>query len=365
MGCGASRGAPKPETTEHRVLERAASASTCTAGTGAAAVHATPPALALVSTAPPPQLLLDSGVPDELILRVLSCLGAADLACLECVSRRFAGVSSTSDGGVEWFPARPATQWSIVQEAARRRLVRCSGNPDCTTMQWEPHSLPCVAHSVLCGARCLCRPRWQHPMPEDQGKERWVQLAYELELAQLPLTFDRSDATIAVSEGGALATKIVAGVTGGAVASSRKIMRTGRHFAEFTVVQPDGNAFAGRFGLIRPGKVPPAAARTSEFREAFSVKEVSFEVVPSGGSPMCVTWDPSFRSPDSPILFVHRACGRCWHATGTAPETARLGTRPSGSVVSRGSLLLPAHPQVVVAALSRVVVRTAGRRSRS
>jgi hypothetical protein len=123
-------------------------------------------------------------------------------------------------------------------------------------------------------------------MPEDQGSERWTQLAYELELAQLPLMFDRSDAMITVSEGGALATKTVAGVTGGSVASSRKIMRTGRHFAEFTVVEPDGNALAGRFGLIRPGLVSAAAARTSEFREAFSVKEVSFELVPSGGCPM-------------------------------------------------------------------------------
>eukprot|EP01043_Picozoa_sp_COSAG02_P067994 COSAG02_NODE_11129_length_1786_cov_2.634262_1_plen_284_part_00 len=283
MGCSVSRGAPvelpaagalEPET-EHRDLPAAST------------TEILPPPL-LVSMAPParPQLLDSGAVPDELILRVLSFLGPGDLACLECVSRRFAGVSCTSDSGVEWFPPRPKPGWSIVQEAARRRLVRYSGNPDCATMQWEPHSLPCVAHAVLCGARCLCRPRWQHPMPEDQGSERWAQLAYELELADLPLLFDRSDATITISEGGALATKTVEGVAGGAVASSRKIMRTGRHFAEFTVVHPDGNALAGRFGLIRPGVVSTATAGTSEFREAFSVKEVSFEVVPSGATSM-------------------------------------------------------------------------------
>jgi hypothetical protein len=236
----------------------------------------------LVSTAPPRRLLLDSGVvPDELLLRVLSFLSAAELACLECVSRRFAGVSPASDSGVRWVPPRPEPQWSIVREAGRRRLVARSGGPLCTTLQWDPYAVACVAHAVLCGASCSCRPRWRHPVPEEQGKERWVQLAYELELAKLPLLFDRSDATITLSEGGALATKTVTGVTGGAVASSRKIMRTGRHFAEFTVVHPDGNALAGRFGLIRPGVVSSAASGVSEFREAFAVKDVSFEVVSS------------------------------------------------------------------------------------
>ena len=86
---------------------------------------------------------------------------------------------------------------------------------------------------------CGCsRPRWQHPVPNPngQGNERWLRLAYELELVQLPLMFDRADATIDLSEGGALATKTA---TGGAVASSRKVMRAGRHFAEFTVVHPE------------------------------------------------------------------------------------------------------------------------------
>lgn len=252
MGCGASRAPgpaiePKTEPREPSAAPRAA----------------------------PVQLALDNGVPDEVILHVCSFLSAFDLARLECVSHRFADVSRASDSGVEWFPPRPKTVWSIPQEAGRRWLVGCSGEPLCTKGRWDPHALPCVAHSVLCGARCSCRPRWQHPVPEEQGSERWLRLAYELELFHLPLLFDRADSTVALSEGGALATKTA---LGGAVASSRKVMRAGRHFAEFTVVHPEGNVLAGRFGLIRPG-VQGSTSGLSGFREAFAVKDVSFEVV--------------------------------------------------------------------------------------
>ena len=70
---------------------------------------------------------------------------------------------------------------------------------------------------------------------------------HEVEVLRPPLAFGRAHASITPSENGAVATKSVDG--GWRAAASEVAMRSGRHFAQFTVV-------AGRdmlFGVIRPG----------------------------------------------------------------------------------------------------------------
>ena len=196
-------------------------------------------------------LTLDVGLPDEVLLRVCGFLGVRELARLECVSCRFSmRDSTTSAGGNRWYPPRPG--WSVTQEAARRRLVEHDDSSGCSAIRaGDADVIPCVAHALLCSRadRCLCHPRWQHSVSPEPRRGNWLRLLHEAELAQTPLRFDRTDATIDLSEGGALATK---SATGTAVAASRKVMRAGRHFAEFTVVRADDTIAGGRFGLVRP-----------------------------------------------------------------------------------------------------------------
>ena len=71
---------------------------------------------------------------------------------------------------------------------------------------------------------------------------------HEVGLLRLPLAFGRAHADFALTEDGAVATKSVDGTTDRAAAST-VVMRSGRHFAQFTVE-------VGRFmlfGVIRPG----------------------------------------------------------------------------------------------------------------
>ena len=70
----------------------------------------------------------------------------------------------------------------------------------------------------------------------------------EVEVLGVPLSFGRAHADVTLSEDGNLATKSV--YTGGyRTAASTAVMRSGRHFAQFTVVQGDHTMF----GVIRPG----------------------------------------------------------------------------------------------------------------
>jgi hypothetical protein len=244
--------------------------TTTTAGsaagvTTAAAVTAEPRDSSAVGALRRPFLTLDEGLPDEVLLRVCGFLGVRELARLACVSCRF-GVrdSVTSAGGKRWYPPRPG--WSVTEEAARRHLVENDDPSGCSAIRTsDADVLPCVAHALLCthAGRCLCHPRWQHPVGPEPSRGSWLRLLHEAELAQTPLRFDRVDATIDISEGGALATK---SATGTAVAASRKVMRAGRHFAEFTVVAPDDAIAGGRFGLVRP-LAYQRQARRAELRE--------------------------------------------------------------------------------------------------
>ena len=72
---------------------------------------------------------------------------------------------------------------------------------------------------------------------------------HEVELLRLPLAFGRAHADVTLSEGGAVATR---GAAGGwsRTAASTVAMRSGRHFARFTVVEARSMMF---FGVIRPG----------------------------------------------------------------------------------------------------------------
>ena len=82
-------------------------------------------------------------------------------------------------------------------------------------------------------------------MPQLNG-ETWLGVMHEVELLRLPLLFGRSHADVTLSEGGAVATRgVVAGAT--RAATSIVVMRSGRHFVQFTVVEGDEILF----GVIR------------------------------------------------------------------------------------------------------------------
>ena len=69
---------------------------------------------------------------------------------------------------------------------------------------------------------------------------------HEVELLRVPLVFGRAHADLTLSEGGAVATKTVHGAW--RAAASKVVMRSGRHFVQFTV---EGEVMM--FGVIRPG----------------------------------------------------------------------------------------------------------------
>jgi hypothetical protein len=70
---------------------------------------------------------------------------------------------------------------------------------------------------------------------------------HEMELLRVPLAFGRAHGNITLSENGAVATKGLGG--GWRAAASTAVMRSGRHFAQFTMVE----GIAMFFGVIRPG----------------------------------------------------------------------------------------------------------------
>ena len=77
-----------------------------------------------------------------------------------------------------------------------------------------------------------------------RGLESRLCLMHLVELLRLPLAFGRAHAVVTLSEGGAVATMRVWSPVWRS-AASKVVMRSGRHFAQFTVVQ-------GKY-MIRPG----------------------------------------------------------------------------------------------------------------
>jgi hypothetical protein len=169
----------------------------------------------------------DDELPDEVMLRVCSFLGVRELGRLGCVSQRFAEKSIAAPGGEGEPAAAAAERLSLAEEAARRWVEGCS-EQERGWVSW-------------------C------------GTESWLRLMHEVGLLRLPLAFGRAHGGVTLSENGAVATKIVGGYawratqSGGSydsrAAASKAAMRSGRHFAQFTVVS--GTAML--FGVIRPG----------------------------------------------------------------------------------------------------------------
>ena len=81
-----------------------------------------------------------------------------------------------------------------------------------------------------------------------RGLESWLGLMHEVGLLRLPLVFGRAHGAITLSENGAVATM---GAQDGLFrsAASTVVMWSGRHFAQFTVME----GIDLMFGVIRSG----------------------------------------------------------------------------------------------------------------
>jgi hypothetical protein len=158
-------------------------------------------------------LLLGDGMTDDTLLLVASFLDAKSLLCLGLTSSRFAAkvIAAPSGGGAAAAPE----MLSIPEEAARRWVAGCSEQE----RGWVPR----------------------------RGLESWLGLMHAVGLLRLPLAFGRAHGSITLSENGALATKGAGGRW--RAAASKVAMRSGRHFAQFTVLEGDFM----HFGVIRLG----------------------------------------------------------------------------------------------------------------
>jgi len=143
---------------------------------------------------------------DDLLIHIASMLTApTDLVRLQLTCPRFADkVCGSSE------------MLSIPEEAARLWLEGCSEQE----RDWAPR----------------------------RGVESWLGLMHEVGVLRLPLAFGRAHADITLSENGAVATMGAQDRIDARAAASKVVMRSGRHFAQFTVVE--GGMF---FGVIRPG----------------------------------------------------------------------------------------------------------------
>jgi len=144
---------------------------------------------------------------DDLLIHIASMLTApTDLVRLQLTCPRF---TDKVCGSSEML--------SIPQEAARLWVAGCSEQE----RDWVPR----------------------------RGLESWLGLMHEMGALRLPLAFGWSHPTIALSENGAVAT---VGLVGGMFrsAASDVVMRSGRHFAQFT--ETVGDRFVA-FGVLRPG----------------------------------------------------------------------------------------------------------------
>ena len=174
--------------------------------------------------------LLGDAITDDTLLHIARFLPSSkDLLNLGLTCPRFAAKIIAASSGAEGAAAAAAETLSIVVEAARRWLARL----DEQERGWVPR----------------------------RDHESWLGLMYELELLRLPLSFGRRTPTrIALSHNGAVATRQRVppsvhdpyGSSTWCTAASRTVMRSGRHFAQFTAVQGADMMF----GVIRPGWQP-------------------------------------------------------------------------------------------------------------
>ena len=163
--------------------------------------------------------LLGDGITDDTLLHIAGFLPTArDLLCLKLTNTRFcakciAAAPVSAAGGAAAAPE----MLCIAEEAGRRWVAGCSEQE----RGWAP--------------------RWTK-----RGRS-WLCLMQEVELLRVPLVFCRAHASLTLSEGGAVATR---DLHYGAyrTAASKAVMRSGRHFVQFTVLA--GNPM---FGVIRAG----------------------------------------------------------------------------------------------------------------
>ena len=163
---------------------------------------------------------LFTATPDEFALG-LACalLTARDRLSLRLVCRRF-NIRCIARGGAA---AAAAEMLCAVEEAGRLWVACCSEQERGWVSRGERVS--------------------------------WLGLMHAVVLLRVPLVFGRSHADVTLSEGGAVATK---GVYGGSwrAAASKVVMRSGRHFAQFTVVKGAYTNFGKicRAGTSREGR---------------------------------------------------------------------------------------------------------------
>ena len=210
-----------------------------------------------------PCLLLDLCT-DDTLLHVASLLAAKDLLRLGLACRRLgaktsvvaatsaavpaaAAVDVAQQAGAAAAAASPPQMRSLVEEASRRGFN-----------EQERGWAPCRDGESLLG------------------------LLREVELLRLPLAFGRAHPSMTISAGGAVATKAPPQVEF-SPAASKVVMKSGRHFAEFTVLSTRAGIM---FGVIRPNCIV-------ESNNAYAVPGHCFYNTASGQSWRCSEWHSS------------------------------------------------------------------------
>ena len=162
-------------------------------------------------------LLTGDGVTDDTLLGIFRLLPTVkDLLHVLLTCKRFSIKCIPSPSGAGGAAAAaPPEMLCIVEDAGRRWVAGCSEQ----------------------------ERGWVHR----HARESWLGLMHAVELLRVPLVFGRAHADFTLSEGGAVATRSV----GDSIqsAASTVVMRTGRHYAQFSAL--DGDFMF--FGVIRPG----------------------------------------------------------------------------------------------------------------
>jgi hypothetical protein len=165
-----------------------------------------------------------TATPDEAAIIIAAALiDPRDLLRLAAACRRFALKCIAAP----WAPrfavfsgdaaaAAAAESWSIAEEVARRWIA------DCIKQErgWVPR----------------------------RARESWLGLMWEVQSLRRGAVFGRSHEDITLSEGGSRAA-VRTGMAYCPAVASKVVMRAGRHYAQFTVL--DGRQVS--FGVIRPG----------------------------------------------------------------------------------------------------------------
>ena len=161
--------------------------------------------------------LLGDGITNDTLFHIAHFLPSArDLLCLQLTCPRFAAKIIAAPRDEAARAAAAPEMLSIPEEAGRRRVAACGEQE----RGWVPR----------------------------RELESWLGLMHELEVLRQPLTFDRAHAAVTLFENGAVATRYVQDGSFQMVAS-KMVMRSGRHFVQFTLVE--GKLLL--FGVIRPG----------------------------------------------------------------------------------------------------------------